>query len=299
MAKPYCTAIRPSLTASVAILSGGVGIALLLAVGWRHLGIVANIAIVSVFVRASIVGRFLAWIAQRTCFSWKKTAALLAALSCLLAILAPHYFAFQAERAEALSSQSEFLKISADPDIHGQDFQDQASGLTFYAYGKSYFGFVGQAKDSASAILGPKMGLGFFLIELLFGMLVAAYYPAGVANEPVCAKCGRWLPERRLIEAAHGTTPAFIAALLRHESESALDMLAPPDTEEKLIISIAQCPCHPQEKGEAPGDAVLRLREEILSRRGRLTLLRHRADLLLSTAETKLVLGRGGQLRGE
>lgn len=272
------------------MLSGALGIALLLGIGWRHLGIVGNIAIVSVFVRASIIGQLLAWIAQRTYFSWTKSAALIAALSCLLAIFASHYFAFRAERDETLSTQREFLGFSSDPTVHEEDFREERAGLTFFAYEKSCFGFDGQAKDSASAILGPRMGFGFFLIELLFGLLVAAYYPAGIASEPVCSKCGQWLPERRLIEAAHGNTSAFTAALLRNEAESALKLLSPPDTEEKLILSIAQCPRHDAQPGNSQENTVLRLREEILSQRGRLSILRHRSDLLLSDIESQLLL---------
>ncbi|MBL4633152.1 MAG: hypothetical protein JKY56_04725 [Kofleriaceae bacterium] len=281
MATPYRTILRPSLRASIAMLSGAAGVAILLALLWPHVGVLGNIAIVSVFIRALVVGKVLAWISYRTHFSWPKTAALLAGLSVVLAIFGAHYFQYREKRADAIRVTDEFLAISADADIHTSDIDEELAGMTFMNYESERFGFTGQAEDGTAAILGSKIGLGFFLIELLFAILVSMYYPAGVASEPSCRQCGRWLPERHIAHAAYGRTPEFTANLLRGEAEAAFAILAQPDTEEMLLLSLAECLDH----RTGPDNTILRLRETTLDRRSRDKVLRHRAVLILSLAD--------------
>ncbi len=263
------------------MLSGAAGVAILLALLWPHIGIFGNIAIISVFIRALVIGKVLAWISDRTHFSWPKTASLIASLSVVLAIFGAHYFQYREMRADAIRETDEFLAVSADADVHASDIDEELAGLTFLHYEAERFGVSGQAEDGTAAIFGSKLGIGFFLIELLFAILVSMYYPAGVASEPSCRQCGRWLSENHITHAAHGRTREFITDLLRGDAAAAFAMLTPPDTDETLLLSLAECRNHTL----TPDNTILRVRETTLDRRSRDKTLRHRADLILSPSD--------------
>mgnify|MGYP001549136334 CR=1 FL=1 len=140
--------------------------------------------------------------------------------------------------------------------------------------------------DRSAAFWGPWFGLGLFSVETLLALIACTLYPLGQAREPICQECSSWLCEEPLGHAAHGETRSLIEALYT-DSATALESLREPDTREYLEFNLASC-----QRGHDDDAGVLRLREHFFAKRSRTLLVRHRADVLLDSAETRALRER-------
>ncbi len=285
MARPYLSTVRPSLTSIAAVLSAAIGSAMLLAVLWHWLGGYGEIVFAGTIVRGLMIGGLLTWVYRRSNFSRPRAAGFIAALATLLAIVGSRYEAHTALRSEVMADAAELLLISTgagtDPKETRAEYEKTRSSQTFVRYLRGYYGFDGQAKDGTAALWGPWAGVALFALELTLALAVATLYPVGQASEPVCMQCSRWRSERLLGSAAHGKTDAFVARLLASDAVGAVACLTPPDTKERLELSLATCPSH-HDDGKG---GVLRVREQVYGSHGRNLILRDRADLALSQEE--------------
>jgi hypothetical protein len=294
MARPYRSRVRPSITATAAALCAALGAALLLAVGWQYLGGYGEIVFAGTMVRGLILGGLLTWVFRKTNFSRPVAAGAIAALATLLAIAGARYQAHSQARAEALVDAAELLLISTGagtaPEETQAEYEETRDSLTFVHYLRGYYGFDGQAEDGAAALWGPWAGLALYGLEIAAALALATLYPMGQAAEPVCAQCSRWREEGMLGKAAHGSTDTFTEKLLASDLEAALACLAPPDTNERLELSLATCTAgHDEGKG-----GVLRVREQAYGSHGRNLLLRDRADLAIDQDETDAIITKLG-----
>jgi hypothetical protein len=269
------------------MLGAGLVAASLLSLLWPTLGDAGKLAFLGTSVRGFAIGALLAWICQRTRFARPGLAAAIAATATALSIVGAHYVEHHQDRAETIAVATELmhqrLSFGTSPGEVRIHFDETVGSLNFPDYLRSTFGLRGAGTDGASNVLGPAFGIGLASLELALALLLSMYLPAGRASEPVCAECGAWLPEEQLARARFGHTSRFLELLLGGDCEQALEELLPPDTEEYLLLSLAQCEHHPTRQ------CVLRLREQFFSRRGHHELMRHRIDLLLGPRERDLL----------
>jgi hypothetical protein len=254
---------------------------------WRWLGGYGEIVFAGTIVRGLIIGGVLTWVVRKTNFSKPRAVTWIAALATLLAIAGSRYEAHSMQRAGALEDAAELLMISTGAGTAPEETQAQYDktrrSLTFVRYLRGYYGFEGQAKDGTAALWGPWAGVVLFALEVGLALVVATLYPAGQAREPVCSQCSNWREERLLGTAAHGQTEAFLKHLLASDTQRAIACLAPPDTKERLELSLATCPSrHDEGKG-----GTLRVREHVYGSHGRNLIVRDRADLAITHTEAE------------
>ncbi len=278
------------MTAVAAMLCAAFGSAILLAMVWRWLGGYGNILFAGTIVRGLLIGALLAWVCKRARFSKPVAAATIAALATLLAIVGAHYETHTRVRAEALADAEEVRLISSgagsDPAEVEAEYERARDSLSFVNYLRGYYGFEGQAKDGTAALWGPWAGLALYAMEIAAAMGLATLYPLGQAGEPICRECARWREEQVLGCAAHGCTPVFLSHLLASETKAALDCLAPPDTAETLVLSLARC-----SRGHDEGrGGVLRVRDLVYDSSGRNLLTRDRGDLQVDQHECDAII---------
>lgn len=290
MARPYRSPVRPSVTAILAMACGSIGAVLLLSLSWRLLGSFGDMAFAGTAARGLLIGALIAWICRRTGFSWPRAAGSIAALATLLALVGSHYDAHRRDRAERVRDADQLLLIrtgaGSEPDEIRAEHQQTLRSLSFANHLRRHFGFEGQAEDGASALWGPRAGLGLYVIEVLLALLLAAYYPAGTASEPVCARCGRWSEERLLGLAAYGVGPAFLTSI-QSDPAAAIELLSEPDTKEHIELALATCP-----QGHDAAGGVLRVRERFYDRGSRHLIVRHRADVVLDESDQQALSSR-------
>jgi hypothetical protein len=290
MARPYRPTLRPTLRAAAAMVCAAAGSALLLAVVWPLLGDFGEILIVGTIARAMLIGLFLSWVADRTVFAHSRAAAALAVLATLCAILGGHYQEHRADRAlritKAETQRFNSLSSSRPEAEVNQEYAETLSNITLANYLRGYFGLGSkEALDGASSKMGPRFGVGLYLVEILLALLAATYFPQGRASEPACGQCHRWYRFAEAKRAAHGVSKAFIGAMKANTTAKAMALLEPPDTTEYIALSLARCP------SRCASPVLLRISDFSRASSGAELSSRHQADLILSKDETLALEG--------
>ncbi|MCP4447711.1 MAG: hypothetical protein GY811_20595 [Myxococcales bacterium] len=288
MARPYRPTRRPTIRATAALLCAGVGVALLLSVGWPLLGGLGDILIIGTVARALLIGLLLSAVLARTAFAHSWAAATIAIFATAMAILGAHHQRHLENRSEGLVQAEDqrlrSLGFGRDALEIDQEYRENVERLSFGNYVREYFGFAsasnGESGDGAASKVGPGLGVGLYIVELLIALLASTYFPVGRASEPACSDCGRWLIENEPRRVAHGVSSEFIGAIRGGASEDAFALLKAPDTREYVELCVASCPARCN--GAA---SVLRIRDFTIPRGSGELVMRHRADLVLSGSE--------------
>ncbi len=287
MARPYRPTLRPTPRAAVAMLCAAAGASLVLSVVWPRLGSVGDILFIGTLAPALLIGLLLSWVSGRTVFAHSLAAASLAILATLGAIGGAHYQKYRTDLARNIETAEDQRLRSlsfgrAEAEVN-QEFTEALSAMTFANYLRTYFG-LGDGHtpiDGASSKVGPQLGVGLYLAELLFAVLAAAYWPRARAREPACVQCHQWYQFADTRNAAHGVSKDLVRAMLANQLDDALALLVPPDTKEFVALTLAYCPSGCQ------SPALLRISDVSLSGRGLDLTSRHQADLVLSARETE------------
>lgn len=277
MARPYRPNQPTSWRALVAMICAGLGTALLLSVAWPSLGSLGRMLLVGSLAPALIIGLFLSWVAERMVFANSRAASAIAIIATATAIVGGHYQEYRGSRAEDLAraeEQRDDSLAAGQPyrDV-ARDYEANVANIAFANYLRAYF------LDPTSDV-GPALGVGVYVVEVLCALLASAYFPQGRASEPACSACHRWYRLAKPKRAAHGVSKTFVAALNSEQSD-AMAILHAPDTVEYTSLSLGSCPA------SCGSPRVLRVVDETRTRSSDGLVSRHRADLLLTAAETK------------
>jgi hypothetical protein len=273
------------------MLCAAFGAALVLSVLWPLLGDFGKMLVLGTMGPALLIGLLLSWVAERTVFAHSRAAAALAILATLCAIGGTHYQTYQTDRQERIEAAEDqrlrsisFARAEAEAN---EEYAEALSHMTFENYLRTYFGLDSgsEALDSASSKVGPAFGVGLYILELLLAMFAATYFPQGRASEPACEQCHRWYRFAATKQAAHGISKAFTEAMRANAIDKAVAMLEPPDTTEYVALRLATCP------SECGSPALLRVSDFYRAGPGTELTSRHRADLVLSSHETKALRG--------
>ena len=123
MARPYRSQVRPSVRAHAAVLCAALGSALLLALTWRWLGPYGEILFAGTVLRGLAIGGLLTWVYRKTNYARPKTAAGIALIATLAAIIGSDYVAHRELRAEALEDAADLLLFSTSAGTDSDDVE--------------------------------------------------------------------------------------------------------------------------------------------------------------------------------
>jgi hypothetical protein len=140
----------------------------------------------------------------------------------------------------------------------------------------------------APPVLGRAGSVAVSILEVVIAALCGWMMAGRAASEPACAACGQWRAERVLGEARSGVARDLVGRLLAGD-DSAIGLLAPPDTRERVVLSLFECAAHDA------GGGVLRVSDVRWTRRRRLLAARRVDDLEIDAATVTAIEER---LRG-
>lgn len=234
------------------------------------------------------VGASMAWAVRRLVLARPAVAGALAALAVVAAMATQLALDFRAARAERAREIDELARLRAGVGVSEEELAAAREAIlarwTVARYAQARFGLDDSGTFTGTPpVLGRAGAVAVSILELCLALAIAGLWAAQVASDPACPRCGRWRVERGLGAAAHGVAREAAARLLDGDAEGAAALLRPPDTRERVLLSLLTCPAgHDGEAG------VLRIAEVSWTRRRRLAL-RRVADLAMEEAEVAAI----------